>query len=88
MEDIEMEKAEPSKAISFTIGNPAVEYLRLEEGGKVYLRGTLVEDDKEAYTGFSSWLKAAQEETARMKEANDRFHEELDKRSESEVEPA
>ena len=36
-------------------GGPAI--LRAEEGGKIYVRGELVDDNQEIYRAFRSWLE-------------------------------
>ncbi len=65
------------KHISLAIGNPSVEYIRLEEGGAVYIRGEKVDDNHEVYREFLDWLDAARGETARFKHANDQFENAL-----------
>jgi hypothetical protein len=61
------------KAIRFTIGNPSVEYLRIEEGGDFYVKDKLVTNDMEIYKGFTAWFKKAQDHTARLQEELDKI---------------
>jgi len=52
------------KSFRFAVGEE--EFLRLEEGGNVYVKGSLVTEDLDCFEGFKVWLQAAQEFTRRQ----------------------
>lgn len=66
-EEQNLHEADLSKeipAFKFAVGEE--EFLRLEQGGHVYVKGALVAEDVDVYLGFKSWLQAAQEFTRKQ----------------------
>lgn len=56
---IDLEK--PIPAFKFAVGD--LEFLKIEDTGKVYVKGNHVTDDLALYKGFKVWLQASQEYT-------------------------
>ena len=46
----------PPGTIELKMAGQEVAILRVEESGKVYVRGALVDDDVEVYRAFKSWM--------------------------------